>query len=87
MEFLKSVNLLFLCLGVVLGTGLVFLAVHRLGRSFARRHNLEDRGPWDRPLATPIPKDKVVAIYKRRKWYHRHHRRHYQRQRDRLTPQ
>jgi hypothetical protein len=76
-----SVSGLFLGLGIVLGIALTFLLIHRLGRSFFKRMDLEDRGPWDQPLAAPIPKDTVVAVYKRRKRYHRHHRDHYQHRR------
>jgi hypothetical protein len=74
---------LFLGLGIALGIALTFLLIYRLGRSFFKRLDLESRGQWDQPLAEPIPKDKVVAVYKRRKRYHRHHRRHYQRRRPR----
>jgi hypothetical protein len=45
--------------------------------------DLEERGPWDQPLAEPIPKDKIVAVYKRRKRYHRHNRHYYQHRRPR----
>lgn len=69
---------LFLGLGIALGVVLTFLLIHRLGLSFFKRLDLESRGEWDRPLAEPIPKDKVVAVYKRRKRNHRHHRHHYQ---------
>jgi hypothetical protein len=72
---------IFLGVGIALGIALTFLVICGLGRSFFKRMNLESRGQWDRPLAEPIPKDKVVAIYKRRKRYHRHHRHHYQRRR------
>ena len=74
---------LFLGLGIALGIALTFLLTYRLGRSFFKRLNLENRGSWDQPVAEPILKDKVVAVYKRRKRYHRHHRRHYQRRRPR----
>lgn len=77
----KSVSGLFLGLGIALGIALTFLLTYRLGRSFFKRLDLEDRGPWDQPLAAPIPKDTVVAVYKRRKWGHRHHRHHYQHRR------
>ena len=33
----------------------------------------------DRPLPEPLDKDTVVAVYKRRRDYHRHHRHHYRR--------
>jgi len=72
---------LFLGLGIALGIALIFLAIYWLGRSFFKRLDLEERGSWDRPLAAPLPKDKVVAVYKRRKWYHRHHRDHYKHRR------
>ena len=74
----KSVNGLSLGLGIALGIALTFLLIYRLGRFFSKRLDLEDRGPWDEPLAAPIPKDTVAAVYKRRKRYHRHHRDHYQ---------
>ena len=74
---------LFLGFGIAVGIAVTFLLVYRLGRSFFKRMDLKDRGSWDQPLAEPIPKDKVVAIYKRRKRYHRHHRHHYQRGRRR----
>ena len=77
----KSVSGLFLGLGIALGIALTFLLIYRLGRFFFQRLDLEDRGPWDQPLAAPIPKDTVVAVYKRRKWGHRHHRHHYQHRR------
>ena len=79
----KSVSWLFLGLGTVLGIALTFFLIYRLGRTFIRRLGLENRGPWDRPLAAPLPKDTVVAVYKRRKRYHRHHRDHYQHRRHR----
>lgn len=82
----KSVSGLFLGLGIALGIALTFLLIHRLGRSFFKRLDLEDRGPWDEPLAAPIPKDTVVAVYKRKKWYHRHHRDHYQHRRRGTVP-
>jgi hypothetical protein len=69
---------LFLGLGIALGVALTFLLTYRLGRSFFKRLDMEDRGQWDRPLAEPIPRGKVIAVYKRRKHYHRHHRHHYQ---------
>ena len=74
---------LFLGLGIAVGIAVTFLLVYRLGRSFFKRMDLKDRGSWDQPLAEPILKDKVVAVYKRRKRYHRHHRHHYQRRRPR----
>jgi HAMP domain-containing protein len=76
-------NWIFLGLGVVLGISVLFFLVFRLGRSLIKRLDLADRGPWDRPLAQPIPKDTVIATYKRRKRYHRHHRHQYQRCRPR----
>jgi hypothetical protein len=82
----KSVSGLFLGLGIALGIAGTFLLIYRLGRSFFKRLDLEDRGPWDQPLAEPIPQDTIVAFYKRRKWYHRHHRHHYQRRRRRCRP-
>ena len=83
MHMLESVSGLCLGLGIALGVALTFLLICRLGRSFFKRLDLEDRGPWEEPLAAPIPKDTVVAAYKRRKWYHRHHRHHYQHRRRR----
>ena len=74
---------IFLGVGIALGIALTFLLIHRLGRSLFKRLNFENRGSWDHPIVEPIPKDKVVAVYKRRKRYHRHHRRHYQRRRPR----
>ena len=74
---------LFLGLGIAVGIAVTFLLIYRLGRSFFKRMDLKDRGSWDQPLAEPILKDKVVAVYKRRKRYHRHHRHHYQRGRRR----
>jgi hypothetical protein len=70
-------------LGTVLGISSVFALIYWLGRSFSRRLDLEERGPWDRPLAAPVPKDTVIAVYKRRKRYHRHDRHYYQRRRPR----
>ncbi len=70
-------------LGILLGVGIFFVLVFRLGGAWLKRLNLRDRGPWDRPLAEPIPKDTVVATYKRRKRYHRHHRHDYQHRRHR----
>jgi hypothetical protein len=72
---------LFLGLGIVVGVTITFLFIYGLGRSFVRRLDLESRGAWERPLAAPIPKDTVVAVYKRRKWYHRHDRHHYEHRR------
>ena len=74
---------IFLCHGIVLGIALTFAAIYRLGRSYFKHMNLVDRGSWDRPLAAPIPKDTVVAVYKRKKRQHRHHRYHYQHRRPR----
>jgi hypothetical protein len=70
-------------LGVVLGIAILFVFVFRFGRSFMKHMDLDDRGPWDRPVPQPIPKDTPIAVYKRRKRYHRHHRHHYQRRRSR----
>ena len=70
-------------LGSVLGVCITFVLIYRLGHSFFQRLDVEDRGPWDKPLAEPIPKDKVIAVYKRRKRYHRHHRHDYQHRRPR----
>jgi len=67
---------------VVFGALLFLGAVVWFGRGFFKRMNLDDRGDWDRPLAHPFPKDKVIATYVRRKWSHRHHRDHYARRRD-----
>ena len=74
---------IFLGLGVVLGISITFVLIYRFGRSYSKRLELADRGPWDRPLPEPMPKEKVVAVYKRRKRYHRHHRHHYQHRRPR----
>ena len=82
----KVVSWLFLGVGIALGITLTFLLIYRLGHSFFKRMDLEDRGPCDQPLAAPIPKDTVVAVYKRRKRYHRHHRYHYQHRRRRHRP-
>jgi hypothetical protein len=81
-----SVSGLCLGLGIIVGIALTFLLIYRLGRSRFKRLDLEDRGPWDQPLAAPIPKDTVVAVYKRRKWYHRHRRDHYRHHRRRHSP-
>ena len=80
---MDNLSWIFLGLGIVLGIVLTFAAIYRLGRSFFKPLNLEDRGAWDRPLAAPIPKETVVAVYKRRKRHHRHHRHHYQHRRPR----
>jgi hypothetical protein len=79
----NSVSVVFLGLGIALGIALTFLLIYRLGRSFFKGMDLEDRGAWDKPLAAPIPKDTVVVVYKRRRRYHRHHRHHYQHRRRR----
>ena len=81
-NFIEKLNWLCVGLGILLGVSVTFGLVYRLGRSFFKRLNFwEDRGAWDRPLPEPIPKDMVVAIFKRRKRYHRHHRHHYQHRR------
>jgi hypothetical protein len=69
--------------GGVAGVILTFAAVLWLGRAFLKRANFFDRGAWDRPLPSPIPKDLVVAVYTRRKRYHGHHRDHYVKQHSR----
>ena len=54
---MDNLSWIFLGLGIVLGIVLTFAAIYRLGRSFFKPLNLEDRGAWDRPLAAPIPKE------------------------------
>jgi hypothetical protein len=76
---------IFLSLGIVLGIALTFSLIFWPGRAFCKRLGLQDRGTWDRPLAAPLPKDTVVARYKRRKRYHRRHRDYYQHRRHRLN--
>ena len=71
----------FIAIGVVVGVSITAGLILRLGLAFARKTNLEDRGEWDRPLPEPLDKGTVVAVYKRRRDYHRHHRRHYRRRR------
>ena len=78
---MHKLSWIFLSLGIVLGISITFVLVYWLGRSFFKRLDLQGRGWWDRPLAEPLPKDKVVAIYKRRKRYHRHHRDYHQHRR------
>jgi hypothetical protein len=73
--------------GAAVGTVLFLGGVVWFGRRFMKRMNLDDRGDWDRPLAEPFPKDKVVATYVRRKEFHRRHRDHYLRRRDKQDPQ
>ena len=69
-----------LSLGVVLGIAITFGLIFWRGKARCKRLGL-DRGAWDRPLAAPLPKDTVVARYKRRKRYHRHHRDYHQHRR------
>lgn len=78
---MNNLSWVFLGLGSVLGVCITFGLIYRFGHSFAKRRDLDDRGPWDKPLAEPIPKDTVVAVYKRRKRYHRHNRHYYQHRR------
>ena len=80
---MPSLSWIFLGLGIVLGIPSTFALIYCLGRSFSKRLDLEERGSWDRPLAAPVPKDTVVAVYKRRKRYHRRDRRYYQHRRPR----
>jgi hypothetical protein len=75
---MNKLSWIFISLGVVLGVFITFVLIYRIGHSFFKRMDLEDRGPWDRPLAEPIPRDTVVAVYKRRKRYHRHDRHYHQ---------
>lgn len=74
---MKDLNWGWLALGAFLGIGLVFFVVYKLGRAFFKRVSLEDRGDWDRPLPEPFEKNQVIAVYKRRRRYHRHHRHAY----------
>ncbi len=75
---MDGISWVFIVAGAILGIILTFIFIVFVGRSILKRI-LEDRGAWDRPLAEPFPKDMVVAVYKRRKWYHRRHRDHYRR--------
>jgi hypothetical protein len=72
-----------IAIGVLIGISITAALIWRFGRSFAKEANLEDRGEWDKPLPEPLDKDMVVAVYKRRKDYHRRHRDHYRRRRSR----
>ena len=78
---MHKLNWVFLGFGILLGISITFVLIYWLGSSFFKRLDLKGRGPWDRPLAEPMPKDTVVAVYKRRKRYHRHHRDYYQHRR------
>ena len=80
---MPKLNWILLGPGIVLGISITFVLIYRLGRFFFKRLDLQGRGPWDRPLAEPMPKDTVVAVYKRRQRYHRHHRHYYQHRRPR----
>jgi hypothetical protein len=67
-----------IALGAVLGILITAALVCWFGRQFVQSAQLYDRGPWDKPLPKPFPKDRVIARYVRRRWYsHRHHRHHY----------
>ena len=70
-------------IAIALGIGILFAAIYWLGRAFIKRVDRHGRGSWDRPLAAPMPKDTVVAVYKRRKRWHRHHRHYYRHRRPR----
>jgi hypothetical protein len=74
---MNNLSWVFLGLGSVLGVCITFGLIYRFGHSFAKRLDLDDFGPWDKPLAEPIPKDTVIAVYKRRKRYHRQNRHYY----------
>ena len=76
---MDGLSWVFIAIGAVVGIAITVGLIFRLGRSFAKKANLEDRGEWDRPLPEPLAKDTVVAVYKRRRDYHRHHRRYYRR--------
>ena len=41
---------MFIAIGVVVGISITAALILRLGLSFTRKANLEDRGEWDRPL-------------------------------------
>ena len=55
-------NWILIGLGIALGISIVFASIYWLGRAFFRRLDVNGRGPWDRPLASPMPKDTVVAV-------------------------
>jgi len=76
---MHGLSWVFIVIGVVVGISITAVLIFFLGRSFAKKANLEDRGEWDRPLPEPLDKDTVIAVYKRRRDYHRHHRDHYRR--------
>ncbi len=69
--------------GILLGIPAAYAGIVYLGKRVARRMGLDDRGDYNQPLPHPFPPERVIAVYKRRKWYHRHDRRHYQRERSR----
>ncbi len=73
----EKLNWMLVAAGVVLGAGVTLAAIVWAGRILFRRMGLRDRGEWDKPLPEPFPKEMVVAVYKRRRRYHRHHRDHY----------
>ena len=75
----KKLNWFLLAVGIVLGLSLVAGLVFWLGGKWRKQLNLKDRGDWDTPLPEPFSKDMVVAVYKRRRCYHRHHRDYHRR--------
>ena len=72
-----TINWFLIGIGIVLGLVVVAGLSLWLGRRFLNRLNLHDRGEWDKPLPEPFPRNLVVAMYKRRKRYHQHHRDHF----------
>ena len=69
--------------GILLGVPAAYAAIVYVGKRAARRMGLDGRADYSQPLPHPFPAERVIAVYKRRKWYHRHDRHYYQRERSR----
>lgn len=77
---IHGVNWLLVTVGIGVGVALVASFTFWIGRRFFYELGANNRGDWDKPLPAPFARNRIIAVYKRRRRYHRHHRHYYREQ-------